>query len=79
MTRRLHYWAVRRPIPTNLKLIPIAEFAVKVHLSVSGVRDLIARNKLYGYKIRGRWFLPVPPENWIPYAHTRGHKGKNTV
>ncbi len=72
----MHYWASRRRRPKGLELIPIAEYAATVHISVSGIRDLIARNKLWAYKIKGRWFLAKPPDDWVPYAHPRVQQGK---
>jgi hypothetical protein len=60
MTRKMHYWAVRRPIPNDAELIPIREYAESVHLSVAGIRSLIAQNRLKAYKINRQWFLPKP-------------------
>lgn len=61
-SRVSHISELRDPAhPAKHDLVDTAEAAAILGCTASGVRDLVRRERLPGYRAGGRWLLPVGP------------------
>ena len=71
VTKKIH-WKRRGRKPQNLeRLQRLKDYAAAEYVDESTVRNWIARNRIIGYYIKGRWWIDPESRYKFPLYHSR--------